>query len=439
MQSGQERLDPIGSIPDYRSEFQRDVDKILYCPEFRRLSGVTQVASATEGDIFHNRLTHSLKVAQVGRRLAERLIADLDPDQKGEVTLNPDVVEAAGLAHDLGHPPFGHEGEEAICEAMREETIGGVEGDLEGFEGNAQTFRIVTRLAAPETPRGRGFGLNLTRSTLNAILKYPWLSCDRGERKKWGAYQSEEEVFRQVRRQFFEGEQLSLEAKLMDWADDVTYAVHDLDDFYRAGLIPLHRLHTGGIFQGTATRTPELEFFMAEIDNTSVPDAEVLASLLHKSYSFLNAPYRGSGQQREALRASTSLLLTSFINAVTLEGNPPEVVICPERHREVDLLKQLTMYYVIRHPRVVGVREGQRRMLKKLFDIYVEVISRSQERSQERLQALLPQSTIDRLHSGDTVKRLAADLLAGMTERQVIQTYHRLNGMAPGPLAHFDL
>ena len=135
METGQERLDPTGSPSDYRSEFQRDVDKILYSPEFRRLSGVTQVASATEGDIFHNRLTHSLKVAQVGRRLAERLLKYADRNLLAEVNLDPDVVEAAGLAHDLGHPPFGHDGEEAICQAMRRETASGVKGDEEGFEG----------------------------------------------------------------------------------------------------------------------------------------------------------------------------------------------------------------------------------------------------------------------------------------------------------------
>ncbi len=434
MEPGQERLDPSGSPSDYRSEFQRDVDRILYSPEFRRLSGVTQVASATEGDIFHNRLTHSLKVAQVGRRLAERLISDLDPDQMAEVPLDPDVVEAAGLAHDLGHPPFGHEGEDAICEAMRKETASGVERDEEGFEGNAQTFRIVTRLAAPEPPIGRGSGLNLTLRTLNAVLKYPWLSCDRGERSKWGAYKSEGNIFARVR-QSYAGERLSFEAELMDWADDVTYAVHDLNDFYRAGLIPLHRLHTGGISQDAAMSTPELEFFMAEIDNASDSDAEVLTSLLNKSYSFLNAPYRGSGQQKAALRASTSSLLTSFVNAVTLESNPPKVRICPERRHEVDLLKHLTVYYVIKHPRVVEVREGQRRILAKLFETYVDSISGHAK----RLETLLPQATVERIDSGETPQRLAADLLAGMTERQVIQTYQRLSGMAPGPVSYFDI
>ena len=125
--------------------------------------------SATEGDVFHNRLTHSLKVAQVGRRIAERLIQKSSPDLfKVCGRPDPDVVETAGLAHDLGHPPFGHGGEDVICTAMRDRCL------EEGFEGNPQSFRIVTRLAvryADQVPPG----LDLTRASLNAILKYPWL------------------------------------------------------------------------------------------------------------------------------------------------------------------------------------------------------------------------------------------------------------------------
>ena len=128
MNSRRERLLP--SRKDLRNPFQRDRDRVLYSPEFRRLSGVTQVASASEGDFFHNRLTHSLKVSQVGRRLAERLLKDYPAEIEALGGLDPDVVETAGLAHDLGHPPFGHDGEEVICLA-----VDGL-GQKDGFEGN---------------------------------------------------------------------------------------------------------------------------------------------------------------------------------------------------------------------------------------------------------------------------------------------------------------
>lgn len=142
MPGREDRVRDVGSS-DPRSAFQRDRDRVLYSPEFRRLSGVTQVASAGEGDVFHNRLTHSLKVAQVGRRLAERLQKDCASEElHAWGGLDPDVVETAGLAHDLGHPPFGHDGEEEICKSVE------ANNDENGFEGNAQSFRIVTRLAA---------------------------------------------------------------------------------------------------------------------------------------------------------------------------------------------------------------------------------------------------------------------------------------------------
>lgn len=411
--SREERLSGYDRGEDYRSPFQRDLDRLLYSPELRRLSGVTQVASATEGDVFHNRLTHSLKVAQVGRRIAERLIIDTGPDLiEAGGGLHPDVVEAAGLAHDLGHPPFGHDGEEVICEAMQAK-------DPEGFEGNAQTFRIVTRLSEPESPKGRGFGLDLTKATLNAILKYPRLSsrdCKGSCHQKWGAYRSEEGFFAEARENLPD-EQSSIEAKIMDWADDVTYAVHDLDDFYRAGLIPLHQLHKGGTLE---------EIFDSDSG---------IAPVLEQAYFHLTEPFQGTGEQRTVLRTGTSALLTRFINAVTLSGDPPSIRIGEDTKREVRFLKKITKYYVIEHPRVVSVREGQRRVLKQLFETYIEAI----DGKQKRLRPLLPQATVERLDSGDTHQRLAADLLAGMTERQVLQTYHRLTGFGSNPVSHFDL
>lgn len=237
---------------DFRNPFQRDRDRVLYSPEFRRLSGVTQVVSASEGDFFHNRLTHSLKVAQVGRRLAERLLKEtLSEWIEAWGGLDPDVVETAGLAHDLGHPPFGHDGEEVIRDAVDNQE------QADGFEGNAQSFRIVTRLAAhtdnypdiDENDHDIALGLNLTRATLNAILKYPRLRGEDGcHNKGWGVYYTDKERFKWARGDL-SGTHRVLEAELMDWADDVTYAVHDLEDFYRIGLIPIHLLRRRSIEQ----------------------------------------------------------------------------------------------------------------------------------------------------------------------------------------------
>lgn len=203
---------------------------MVYCSAFRRLAEVTQVVSASEGYSFHNRLTHTLKVAQIARRLAERLSRRAQDEGLG--IIDPDVVETAALVHDLGHPPFGHTAEIALDELAVQA------GERDGFEGNAQSFRIVTKLAirTPAYP-----GLNLTRATLNAVLKYPWLRATKGPHsRKWGVYHAEEAVFDWARGAA--GESRSIEAELMDWADDIAYSVFDVDDFYRAGLIPLDRV-----------------------------------------------------------------------------------------------------------------------------------------------------------------------------------------------------
>ena len=168
--SGQQPEEINEAIRDQRTEGQKDRDRILYCSALRRLASVTQVTSPTPSGSTHNRLTHALKVAQVGRRISENLRRkhpDLDPSNVSDrrLAVDPDVVEAAGLAHDLGHPPFGHISEKKLNELAQKE------GCEEGFEGNAQSFRIVAALEVRGVSLSPGLGL--TRATLNALLKYP--------------------------------------------------------------------------------------------------------------------------------------------------------------------------------------------------------------------------------------------------------------------------
>lgn len=226
-----ERLLSGRKTPRWRTQTQRDHDRLLYSSAFQRLGGITQVTASELGRPFHTRLTHTLKVAQVARRSAERLkqLAGSNPGsgpaQDLIACLDVDAAEAAALGHDLGHPPFGHLAEKVLhSKALR----------AGGFEGNPQSFRIVTRLAL----RGPHPGLDLSRQTLNGMLKYPWLySAEHPKRsRKWGAYSSDERAFHEARQNAV-GDERSLEACLMDWADDITYAVHDVDDFSRAGLI----------------------------------------------------------------------------------------------------------------------------------------------------------------------------------------------------------
>lgn len=171
------------SKDDQRNRFARDRDRILYSSAFHRLSGITQIVRAGELDIFHTRQQHTYKVAQVGRRLAENVLAK-QKDVAEAVGVHPEVVEAACLAHDLGHPPFGHAAETVLDGLVQKpDTDGKVKGDTDGFEGNAQSFRILTKLAVRYDEQ---LGLDLTRATLAATLKYPWLRDHSDEKRASG-------------------------------------------------------------------------------------------------------------------------------------------------------------------------------------------------------------------------------------------------------------
>jgi len=286
--------------PETRTEAQRDRDRVLYSSALQRLGGITQVSPPESGYAFHTRLIHSVKVAQVAQRIAQRLKAneggDSDLLRSLLDALDIDAVEAAGLAHDLGHPPFGH-----IAETELKALAVGAE--LDGFEGNAQSFRILTRLGTAGPFTAKSTGLNLTRRTLNGTLKYPWFrNAEDPERKdKWGAYPPDSDALGWVRREWPEelADKRSLEAEIMDWADDVTYAVHDVDDFYRAGLIPLDRLRSD---------REELQRFQAYMGAKDRLSEEVVtaAERLYEDKLGLGIadPYEGRLDQRAGLRAA---------------------------------------------------------------------------------------------------------------------------------------
>jgi dGTPase len=402
----------------HRSEAERDHDRILYTSAFQRLAGITQIAAPDLGTGLHNRLTHTLKVAQVARRTAKQLRLDTDGQE---------TAAAAALAHDLGHPPFGHLAEEVLNDAAK---------GWGGFEGNAQSFRIVTFLAA----RGSGYrGLNLTRRTLNAILKYPWTRDETVEKKrrKWGAYKSESDHF-DFARDGSDPDQRSLEAAIMDWSDDVTYAVHDLEDFFRVGLIPLQRL----VDPGSQDRREFVDSFFDDprgrrtLRNKFADDglnADDIAAAVEWVFGGAFAgvePYRGSKRDRAALRSGTSYLIGEFVEAISLENG--KVAIDKAHRARVAVLKEIAWHYVVEDPSLATIQHGQRQIIRELHNIYLSALDDPDKGF--RLFPLAQREDLPFLTEYNDRCRLVTDFVAGLTEEMAYELYHRLTGVTPGSI-----
>ena len=409
---------------DARSEARRDRDRILYSVEFQRLSGVTQVVSPTERFPVHNRLTHSLKVSQVGRSIAEQVVRSAGRSGQ-QVAVDADVVEAACLAHDLGHPPFGHNTEREL-DALLWNIAQSSSSLRDGFEGNAQSFRVVTKLAIRYQENVQIPGLNLTRATLNALLKYPTGQSMAGERVgKWGFYESERADFDFARdgatTPMANGR--SLESEIMNLADDISYAVHDVEDFVRVGLIP------AGVF---ASASDEREWFIEAVTTSPSPVSRDAIDLELDNLGL--GRFRGRHIDHALLAEFRSSMVDHFISSVAL--TPERNSLIPaDVQLEIDILQALTRFYVIESPAVQSQRYGQRKMIHTIFDIYLEQAAHPAQHARERDRYLhiFPQLWRERISLVDpddvpTLKRLIADLIASMTEQQVCDTFEKLTG-----------
>ncbi|WP_415131452.1 deoxyguanosinetriphosphate triphosphohydrolase [Microbacterium sp.] len=391
-----------------RDSFARDRARVLHSAALRRLASKTQVLSpASPADFARNRLTHSLEVAQVGRELAVAL------------ELSPDVVDTACLSHDIGHPPFGHNGERALNEWAH---------DIGGFEGNAQTLRILSRLEPKVLGAdGESYGLNLTRASLDASCKYPWTAAhavpDPGGRQKFGVYPEDEGVFHWMRAHA-PGRVRCIEAEVMDLSDDIAYSVHDLEDAILNGYLDPRRL----------ADPREREALLTAIQSW-VGYGYTRDELADALYRLTRLPewlseFDGSRGAVARLKNLTSDLIGRFARAATA---------ATREHFESPVLTRYRGRVVV--PRVIEVEMA---VLKGVLGAFVVSIDgrkglyKEQRRVLKRLATALWEhpDQLDTIHAGEFAqadddaakRRVVVDQVATLTDRFAIEWHSRLIG-----------
>ncbi|WP_409236154.1 deoxyguanosinetriphosphate triphosphohydrolase [Streptomyces sp. PA5.6] len=399
-----------------RTAFQRDRARVLHSAALRRLAGKTQVVTpGTRSQAWdasaRTRLTHSLECAQVGRELGAALGCD------------PDLVETACLSHDLGHPPFGHNGEQALNEVAR---------DCGGFEGNAQSLRLLTRIEPKRFIRSGAtdelvsVGLNLTRGALDAATKYPWpLGAHPTDPSsvKFGVYEDDRPVFDWIRKEA-PGQRTCFEAQVMDWSDDVAYSVHDLEDGLHAGHIDPNALHA----------EPERQDIYAVALGRYVPedtDPEELAQALDRllDQEWWPHGYDGSAVAQARLKDATSQLIGRFCLAAETAtraryGNGPltryaaELVVPREARHECAVLKAVADRYVMQRPAQERLRADQRIVVAELAEA---LTARAPDGLDPQFRALFDEAPDDR-----AARRVVIDQIASLTDAAARALHTRL-------------
>ena len=361
-----------------RTEYQRDRDRIVHCTAFRRLVYKTQVFLNHEGDLFRTRLTHSLEVAQLGRSVARSL------------KLNEDLVEAIALAHDLGHTPFGHAGQDALNDCMQ---------SFGGFEHNLQSLRVVDTLEARYPQYD---GLNLTFETREGILKH----CSRThaqalERGEPGG----------VGRRFLDRTQPSLEAQLCNLADEIAYNAHDIDDGVRSGLITLEQLQDVALFDDFKRET--LAEFPHLLDKTQG------RRLLYESIR------RMLSAQVYDVIAATGLALKAAapLSVDEVRQMAPLLQFSDDMQAQSQALKSFLLHQLYRHPRVMHTTGQAQQVVRELFAAYLA----SPQEMPEHFLARAEQAR-DALEDATAIARVVADYIAGMTDRFAGREHARLTG-----------
>jgi len=425
-----------------RTPFRRDFGRLLHSPSFRRLQGKTQLFPCAESDFFRNRLTHSLEVAQIAKGIAQYL-NKTDSRLQGNQAIDLDLVEFAGLAHDLGHPPFGHNGEKALDQCMKE---------YGGFEGNAQTLRILTKVerkvyaadldkadvhGISKQGKDARLGLNLTFRSLASILKYDNEipeKRDAGASLTKGYYSSEEDIVREIKKHVapkFKGKFKTLECQIMDIADDIAYSTYDFEDAMKVGFTsPLEMVSTASNPQFLRKLKQKITPAVPSVTEDEILEALMDAVGYAPDEKDVLTSYQESRLLAENSHARTgfsSALVHRFMMGISIKPAKnmalAKVVVRREIRLKIEVLKHLNYLALIMSPRlkVVEYRGGD--IVKRLFEAF----------SSHDGSHLLPNDVrviVDSLHDEKEKKRVICDFVAGMTDRYAVDFYGRLHGSA---------
>lgn len=438
----------LNSNEPYRTEYRRDYARVLHSPSFRRLENKTQLFPGQESDFFRNRLTHSLEVAQIARSIACKF-RTRDPNCS---FIEPDICEVAGLIHDIGHPPFGHNGEKALDDCMR---------NCGGFEGNAQTLHIILRLEKKEEPaklfdadgNDCRCGLNLTVRSIAAGLKYdnmiPVFRDDSAGFQK-GYYQCDKNAIEIVKEKLVGDRNYSgfktVECSIMDIADDIAYSTYDIEDAFKAGFLSPYKMMSASdaIYEQiseklkkdniTATandcRTSIINLFSEVWKNSIEAQKKVKSS--DKEYTsktlanFLNSylyseDLASNGYMRNRF---SSYLVSKFVSGVSIELNDAhpilsKIIVDKETKLLINILKHFSYVCLINSSRLKVVENRGYEIVKRMFERLVESDG----------YKLLPedfQSTFFKVKTDEGKRRLICDFIAGMTDRYAVEFYGRL-------------
>lgn len=396
-----ETVEPRKRAPtEYRSEFQIDRDRIIHTAEFRSLQSKTQVFLSGEYDFYRTRLTHSIEVAQIGRSIcswlnhsSQQLLADF--------FIDPDLVEATCLAHDIGHPPFGHCGERTLNQLMR---------GYGGFEGNAQTLRLLTRTIFGNR------GMAPTRALIDGVLKYKTLHGELENPDNHFIYDEQAsylEFALDGSLEFPPGEQRralkSIECQIMDWADDTAYSLNDVADGIQAGFINIERLERWAAAQDDqAEISPVVDQLIQNIRDQKIEGR--------------------TGRKIGAFISGCSLAETSNFLSAKTNRRRFDLTIDPEIKTECKVYKRISLDLVFRSQQLQQLDRKAHRILSKLFDAFAEFYITPPAKRHDHMNLLSPNEEAAIWQAGDEAARarLVCDVIARMTDGFATRTYKRL-------------